>query len=447
MREPTALLGLSVDGAPGVADAAQAVVDHLTADTCLAADVHLARAGRLRRVASSGQWLAPDGIPPGAGAVGRAYGTGNEAVGEETAASLPIVAAGQTVGVLAVGCREPPTADDLDDLRACAAALGRRIEAHPDPPDDGVRRLLCHMVEMTALDDAHAIAGALLGAALDLVALRSGALVRTAPGEAKPAAAVGPLADVLRTADLAPVLARVRDGSSCATTASEAPAPADLQALRAAGVESLVAVGLHARDELIAVLVLVSGDRLAIPTDDVDLLERLAAHAAACLQTCERLQALRDRAASDPLTGLGHHATFHEALAGCHRRPRTAVVVCDLDGFKLLNDTHGHAHGDRVLCGVADAMTGALRRGDRLFRVGGDEFAALLAVESDGEALDAAARLRDAVIAARLGVTVSIGVAVPRDQETDASLLARADRALYSAKAGGRDGVALARAA
>jgi diguanylate cyclase (GGDEF)-like protein len=89
-------------------------------------------------------------------------------------------------------------------------------------------------------------------------------------------------------------------------------------------------------------------------------------------------------------------------------------------------------------------MSGALRRGDRLFRVGGDEFAALLAVESAEQALGAAVRLREAVLEARLGVTVSVGVAVPQAGETDAALLARADRALYSVKAADRDGVALA---
>jgi diguanylate cyclase (GGDEF)-like protein len=89
-------------------------------------------------------------------------------------------------------------------------------------------------------------------------------------------------------------------------------------------------------------------------------------------------------------------------------------------------------------------MSGALRRGDRLFRVGGDEFAALLAVESRDQALGAAMRLRDAVLEARLGVTISVGVAVPQAGETDAAVLARADRALYSVKEGGRDGVALA---
>ncbi|MGZ8635128.1 MAG: diguanylate cyclase domain-containing protein, partial [Solirubrobacteraceae bacterium] len=201
---------------------------------------------------------------------------------------------------------------------------------------------------------------------------------------------------------------------------------------------------LFVQGELLGALVLASSEPAVIDTDDVELLEQLATHGAACLRTAELMGSLRERAESDPLTGLGHHATFHEALAGSHRRPTTAVVVCDIDGFKLLNDTYGHAHGDRVLCGVADAMSSALRRGDRLFRVGGDEFAGLLAVDSREQARGAALRLRSAVLEARLGVTVSIGVAVPHAGETDAALLARADRALYSVKAAGRDGVALA---
>ena len=157
-------------------------------------------------------------------------------------------------------------------------------------------------------------------------------------------------------------------------------------------------MGLFVQGELLGALVLASAEPAVIDTDDVELLEQLATHGAACLRTAELMGSLRERAESDPLTGLGHHATFHEALAGSHRRPTTAVVVCDIDGFKLLNDTYGHGHGDRVLCGVADAMSSALRRGDRLFRVGGDEFAALLAVESREQALGAAARLREAVV-------------------------------------------------
>jgi diguanylate cyclase (GGDEF)-like protein len=470
MRETTALLGLAVDGAPSTVDAARAVVDHLAADDRFVPAVYFARAGRLRRVATSGQWVAEDGILPANGAVGRAYRTGSEVVGAiaadgdgsdpvgsivaggeraDVAASrvcLPILAVGRAVGVLEVGSTAPLTRDDLEDLRACVTALAHRIETHAEPPaDDGARRLLRHMVDMAALEDGHAIAGALLGAALDLVALQSAVLVRITPAGARPTTAIGPLADALRAARHDPIVARVRTGSSWATTpAPDVAAPTDLTELRAAGIESLAAVGLHAGGQLIGVLVLASSDPMPVSTYDVELLEQLAAHAASCLHASERLQSLRDRAASDPLTGLGHHATFHEALAASHRRPRTAVVVCDLDGFKRLNDTHGHAHGDRVLCGVADAMSDALRRGDRLFRIGGDEFAALVAVESDAQALDVATRLRDAVGTAHLGVTASVGVAVPRDGETDASLLARADRALYAAKAGGRDGVKLA---
>jgi diguanylate cyclase (GGDEF)-like protein len=205
--------------------------------------------------------------------------------------------------------------------------------------------------------------------------------------------------------------------------------------------QPLAAVALVAHSETLGVLLVASSKDATVETE---LLEQLAAHTAACLRTAETLGALRERAATDPLTGLGHHATFHEALATSHRRPTTAVVVCDIDGFKHLNDAHGHAHGDRVLRGVAEAMRGALRRGDQLFRIGGDEFAALLAVESETEAFEGAARLRAAVNEARLGVTVSIGVAVPHEDEPDAAVLARADRALYAVKAGGRDGVALA---
>ena len=89
-------------------------------------------------------------------------------------------------------------------------------------------------------------------------------------------------------------------------------------------------------------------------------------------------------------------------------------------------------------------MQGSLRRGDTLYRLGGDEFAALLAVRDDGEALSAAHRMCDAVAAASAGVTVSIGVAVSGYDEGDDALVGRADRALYRAKAEGRNGVALA---
>jgi diguanylate cyclase (GGDEF)-like protein len=227
-----------------------------------------------------------------------------------------------------------------------------------------------------------------------------------------------------------------------------APEPAsgdELAAVRATGARTLVALELVTAGEVHG-LMLVAGDRaVAVSPEDGQLLELLAAHAAGCLRTAGLVHSLRERAATDPLTGLGHHATFHEALVASHRRPTTtAIVLCDLDDFKRLNDTFGHQHGDGVLCGVASALSRAMRRGDRLFRIGGDEFAALVVVSGEAEAHDAGLRLRQAVEDADLGVTISVGIAVPRDGESDAAVLARADRALYRVKASGRDGVVVA---
>ena len=463
MRVSTALLGLALEAAPDAAAAASTVVDYVAREQRLLPAVYLARGGRLRCAALRGYWQARDGLPGSAGIMGRTFREGTEMVVHDVSASehyleanpgvvaeacLPVRAGGLTVGVLNIESREPLRDGDLDYLRECARALGARIEDLGGlPSESGTQRLLRHVAEIAALEDAGAVADALLRAALDLVPLGSALLARTtgAGGALRPAVAAGPLVDVLRAAPLESIAAWVEGGISVFTVGEQqAPPAANLAELRAAGVETLVAVGLFAQGELLGALVLACDEPADIGTDDVELLEQLATHGAACLRTAELMGSLRERAETDPLTGLGHHATFHEALAGSHRRPTTAVVVCDIDGFKALNDTYGHGHGDRILCGLADAMSGSLRRGDRLFRIGGDEFAALLAVESRDQALGAANRLRDAVLEARLGVTVSVGVAVPHADETDAAVLARADRALYCVKESGRDGVALA---
>ena len=347
-------------------------------------------------------------------------------------------------------------------------------DACPPPATSPARRLLSHFARISQLEDDRAIADATVAAVLDVVPLDSAALVRSdRDGALEAVVCAGPLAGALGASpqyELAALAARARKHTSCFVIESPAdgngaaPAhvprralgsphdlldPAVTARLHAAGVRALGVVGLHAgdedADETEGMLLLASRSAAPIPADDAELLEVLAAHAAGALRASERVRKLRERAATDPLTGLGHYATFHEALAGSHRRPTTAVVLCDIDGFKRLNDCFGHQHGDQVLRAVAAALSSALRRGDALFRIGGDEFAVLVAVAGDAEALDAGLRLRDAVHEAGLGVTVSLGVAVPRgDDETDSALLARADRALYRVKEAGRDGVALA---
>ena len=410
MRLTSALLGLALEGAPDAAAAAATVVDHVARERRLLPAVYLARGGRLRCAALRGYWQARDGLPGRAGIMGRTYRTATEVIVPDVTASaeyleanpgvvaeacFPVIAGGLTVGVLNVESREPLQDSDLEHLRECAGALGARIEAARRPaPESATQRLLHHVAGLAALQDAEAVADRLLNAALDLVPLGSALLARTTgrDGRLRPSCAAGPAGagPARRRARVDRRLGPRRDLVLHGRRARAAAAAANLADLRAAGVETMVAVGLFVQGELLGALVLASAEPAVIGTDDVELLEQLATHGAACLRTAELMGSLRERAESDPLTGLGHHATFHEALAGSHRRPTTAVVVCDIDGFKLLNDTYGHGHGDRVLCGVADAMSSALRRGDRLFRVGGDEFAGLLAVESREQALGAA---------------------------------------------------------
>ena len=153
-------------------------------------------------------------------------------------------------------------------------------------------------------------------------------------------------------------------------------------------------------------------------------------------------------AATDPLTGVLNRRAFFERLrTTLADRERTNIAVClvDLDRFKSVNDTAGHAAGDAVLVAVAQALGTALRETDTVARLGGDEFAVLAAGPHVApNTRDVAERLRDAVACAGLaaGVTASIGAVVPMAGESLQNLLHRADMAMYEAKNRGGNGVA-----
>ena len=159
---------------------------------------------------------------------------------------------------------------------------------------------------------------------------------------------------------------------------------------------------------------------------------------------------LRHLANHDPLTGLLNRRGFEAALAGHVARCRRygaagALLALDLDGFKRVNDTHGHHAGDALLADVAAGLRERVRETDVLARLGGDEFALLLPVETAAqaevvaEALVALVRERGAAH----GVTASLGVVLVDASVTRGDeLLVRADRAMYAAKAAGRDRVA-----
>jgi diguanylate cyclase (GGDEF)-like protein len=470
MDRPTR--GVALGGVlAGVGAACQAVADRLASDGRLRPSIWLERGGRLRCVAGAGPGGGRSGDSGSEPAVVRtAFASGVETVVPDMVpadgapgafrarACLPIRSDGRVIGVLDVLLNERVRLVDLDVLRAAVDDLVACLAAHRRrPAEPAATRMLRHVARLSPLQEPDAIARTALTAALDLTSLDTAAVLRRDPdGRLTTLASIGPLAAALRTGapEALDAIAAASDGTARLIAApslraepslrADADTDAEARALAAAGAEALVAVGLVAEGESQGVLLL-SGAASAAPSwDDAGLLEALAANVASCLRTAELLRSLRERAATDPLTGLGHHATFHETLAQSHRRPSTAVVLCDIDGFKRLNDTFGHQHGDGVLRGVAVALNDALRRGDTLFRIGGDEFAALLAVSSPDEALEAGERLRAAVERSGLGVTVSIGVAVPHPDEPDAAVLTRADRALYRVKASGRDGVALA---
>jgi diguanylate cyclase (GGDEF)-like protein len=153
-------------------------------------------------------------------------------------------------------------------------------------------------------------------------------------------------------------------------------------------------------------------------------------------------------AATDALTGLRNHRAFHEALArelGGARAVNAPVslVMIDLDGFKDINDAHGHPFGDEVLRAVGSALRGAIRPEDIAARTGGDEFGLILSGVGARNALAIAERARAAVRAIDLGgvlLTCSAGIAVyPIDAEDPPGLVELADSALYWAKRAGRD--------
>jgi diguanylate cyclase (GGDEF)-like protein len=157
---------------------------------------------------------------------------------------------------------------------------------------------------------------------------------------------------------------------------------------------------------------------------------------------CE-LELLTHRANRDPLTGLRHHRPFEQRLT--ESRPgRTAIITLDVDRFKKINDEYGHEAGDHALVSLVDAMRGALRDEDQLYRIGGDEFAVVVDVNGPAEAVAIARRLLAA--ARRVGQTVSAGAAMHAPGETARQTLVRADRALYEAKRAGRDTARLAAA-
>ncbi len=209
--------------------------------------------------------------------------------------------------------------------------------------------------------------------------------------------------------------------------------------------EAIIVVPLMVRGETIGTLNIgrMGNEEAYFSPNEFELTKLFAGQASIALQNAETHGEIRSRAEQDSLTGLRNHGAFQRELgdaveSGGGGRP-FAVLMMDLDTFKPFNDARGHPAGDALLTAIARAMTTVVREGDRLYRYGGDEFAAILPNTDRMAAHDVADRLRHTVAdvsgAELAGITISIGVACfPDDGRAKGALVAIADQAMYLAK-------------
>jgi diguanylate cyclase (GGDEF)-like protein len=226
---------------------------------------------------------------------------------------------------------------------------------------------------------------------------------------------------------------------------------------------SFLAVPLLANGEVLGVVALADRqDGLAFDRGDLTTARALAAPAALALLNDRLTRLTRELAHAatiDPLTGLFNRRYFHTRIEEEVERARRydldlALLLADLDNFKQINDQLGHLAGDHLLRQVAEVLRRSVRVFDVCTRFGGEEFAILMPGSNAANALVVAERIRSRVESAmrsdghlppNLYVTISLGLSVLQGDASSKDLIARADRALYRAKAEGKNRVHLER--
>ncbi len=211
--------------------------------------------------------------------------------------------------------------------------------------------------------------------------------------------------------------------------------------VEATGMDSVLFEPVRRGDQVVAVLALGWARPIdELTTRETSVIALIADETAVAVERSDMLAQLAALARTDPLTGLPNRRVWEEQLpveiARAYRGGEPlSLLVIDLDNFKAVNDSHGHQAGDRVLKEVAASWRDVVRPTDLIARFGGDEFVVLLPGASTAAAVHLAERLRAAM---PRELTCSVGVVEWAGDEPD-QFLARADLALYEAKAEGRN--------
>ena len=210
---------------------------------------------------------------------------------------------------------------------------------------------------------------------------------------------------------------------------------------------------LDAQGQRIGIVALTSRRRPAYTAEDGAFLRTVIGHASMAIQNATMYEFIDTLSRIDPLTGLANRREFDRLLLQEVVRSRQSgqsfsLIMADLDHFKQVNDRFGHQEGDRALQQIGRLIQLVPKRAtDAAFRIGGEEFAVLMGNTDKTGAVGLSETLRGVTEGARFlptgeAVTISLGVATfPGDGQDAATLIAAADRALYQAKAGGRNRV------
>ena len=228
--------------------------------------------------------------------------------------------------------------------------------------------------------------------------------------------------------------------------------PAERAHLRGLGRTAMLLLPLVAHADPVGVAELTAVEHRTVSERRLALAQTLAFEAAMAIENGRLYHDLRERSLHDPLTGLANRSLFFDrvghAIARLGRQPglQIAVLYIDLDGFKNVNDTLGHARGDRLLVLVAERLRTVVRAADSVGRHGGDEFAVLLEdmTTAEGAATVAERALKlltqpFELAGQSVNVSASIGIASRGEANVDADeLIKEADEAMYEAKRAGK---------